>query len=70
MKLLNEDNANFPLTKTLTKGSPSLVSPGENGYYTIDKGKVVALKPKTQQVTVKILLNKKIFKKITSSSRK
>ena len=61
MKLLDEDDSDFPGTNKLSQGIPTDTNPGENDWYTIQKGKAVPLKPKNQKVSLKDKTSKTIF---------
>lgn len=50
MKLLEENNTEYPTTKILSQYTSSEINPGENNWYTTQKGKEIPLKPKIQQV--------------------
>ena len=61
IKLLDKDNSDFPTTNKLSQGTPTDINPRENDWYTIQKGKAVPLKPKSQKASLKDKTAKTIF---------
>ena len=63
IKLIDEDDSDFPTTIKLSQGTPTNTNPGENDWYTIQKGKAVPLQPKNQKVSLKDKATKTTFQK-------